>query len=78
MIPNFAYFNTKIDVSYVTGIETSENFQCNICGKKLSRRQRLKKHLEGHQGIRELFQCPYCGQEFTWRESYNKHMKLKH
>lgn len=63
---------------YGKSIDCSDDFQCHICGKKLSRKYRLKKHLETHSGVRRIFKCDLCGLEFTWRESLNLHIKRKH
>lgn len=56
----------------------SGKFQCHICKKMLSSKQRLKMHTQGHTGIRELYKCDQCGREFTWKDSLREHIKLKH
>lgn len=56
----------------------SGKFQCLVCGKILSSKQRLKMHTQGHTGVRELYKCNHCGREFTWKDSLRKHIKFEH
>ena len=55
---------------------TNKKYDCEICGKKYSKRSDARAHaLLYHYGVKE-FECNECGKEFATRKSLVQHSKI--
>ena len=54
-----------------------QNFECNICGKVLTREFSYRGHMYTH-GSNQPFQCSYCNRVYPYQSSLKKHIRLKH
>ncbi|XP_073454944.1 uncharacterized protein [Aquarana catesbeiana] len=48
---------------------------CDVCGKVLSDRRTLKKHLQIHTGQR-TYQCSECDKSFSYKSHFNSHIRM--
>jgi len=54
-----------------------EVFECDICGRRLSREDHLATHKrEMHKEVREKHPCPICGKEYQWKYDIEDHHKI--
>ncbi|KAL7014165.1 hypothetical protein ACKWTF_015773 [Chironomus riparius] len=54
-----------------------KDYKCNICGKKLSTNQNLKRHIENIHQI-SAFGCTICSNSFMTQKYLNQHIKTEH
>ena len=52
-------------------------FQCKICGKKSSRGQDMKRHVETHSQA-PSYECQNCSKMFNTKNALNMHTKRNH
>ncbi|CAG0881569.1 unnamed protein product [Cyprideis torosa] len=60
--------------SYSKVILSREEHACHICGKVLSNRFSLQRHLSSHAGVRP-FKCKICSKSFTSRGALVRHIE---
>ena len=68
-IKKFFESHMRIHVQYPNGLPN----QCNICGRVLSRPEKLKKHLVLHSQ-QFPFHCQFCGKGIVDKYRYNRHV----
>ena len=51
--------------------------QCEICGKQLTDKKRLKDHMLIHTGEKP-FTCEYCGKQFRRKDKMQEHKRGMH
>ena len=54
-----------------------KKYECNICGKVLSCRGNLNKHMVLHDESKK-FECPDCQAKFNQQRDLNNHKMQKH
>ena len=54
----------------------TNKYKCEICQKRFSAANSLKRHLEHHQNI--SYPCEKCTQKFTAKTNLSRHMKNIH
>lgn len=65
------------------GQTVANPFNCHLCDKSYSRKDKLKHHLCNHhhvtsvprQSIHAEFQCPTCGKTYRSQDNYDKHLR---
>lgn len=50
-------------------------FECDLCGEKYARRDRLKAHMTKHTG-EKAHKCDKCGKRFARTDSLKRHMAV--
>ena len=50
-------------------------FECNLCGKKFSKRKGLSNHI---QNFHERHKCIKCDQTFSTKKNIQKHLEIFH
>lgn len=57
---------------------SARKFPCPHCGKKLTQRKILTRHIRLiHQGVRP-FKCNYCGKTYSCKSNLASHVKYSH
>lgn len=57
----------------------SSDTQCNLCGRVLSNKKRLRGHLMQHVTTKPRpYACPVCGFAFPEYSALYRHMKVQH
>uniref|UniRef100_A0A182P2R6 Protein krueppel n=1 Tax=Anopheles epiroticus TaxID=199890 RepID=A0A182P2R6_9DIPT len=51
-------------------------FGCATCGKRFSRRDKLRRHERIHQHTDRQFTCPNCSAKFVRKDAYESHLKI--
>ena len=55
------------------------NHECTKCGKKLSSKQAVEKHVKEHHGKKVTWACPLCeGSVYSSEGGYYKHLHNAH
>lgn len=62
--------------------ENSENLECNVCQRKFSRSDNLKRHIKSHKTPTSLSAhprliCPECSVEFKRKYNFDGHLKTQ-
>ncbi|XP_031628874.1 zinc finger protein PLAG1-like [Contarinia nasturtii] len=83
LVENFEYKLDSIDASEAISESTTNNKnesnECNICGKVLSSKVVLKRHVLISHSVPGHFPCEICPNlVLTRKESLRKHMKMEH
>ena len=52
-------------------------YPCDICGKILARKDKLKYHMRIHTG-EKLYHCEYCDKAFNQKRNYDNHVRAVH
>ena len=60
---------------YLSTIETAKPFACSECGKLLSSKMSLKRHLRIHSGEKP-FSCSQCGKAFVSKKILTQHLQI--
>lgn len=61
-------------------INTVSNFECDVCKKKFTTHERVKRYIIRHINVMKLTEyiycCSICGKKFTRQCYLNKHKKI--
>ncbi len=56
----------------------SEGFLCAVCGKLISRRDHMRRHMQNvHVGVRARYRCPVCFKVFA-ETKFAAHIEKQH
>ena len=61
--------------NYLCHLKMHELFLCLQCGKTLTQKKSLNRHIRGHTGIRP-FQCSVCLKTFTAKSTLQDHLNI--
>jgi uncharacterized C2H2 Zn-finger protein len=56
------------------GVEGTETFECEFCGKRFAREDSVMQHKVTHKVV-EKIECEKCQTKFSLRKSYKRHQK---
>ncbi|PRD27432.1 UNVERIFIED_CONTAM: PR domain zinc finger protein 15 [Trichonephila clavipes] len=62
----------------MSGYLESTIWKCSVCGKDLSTKYSLARHVRRHFEETPQYSCELCGLQFSWKESLNFHTRKKH
>ena len=58
--------------------KAKNEYECNICGEKLSRAQNLKMHISSVHEKKKPFKCSGCGYRGSHKGILRRHIALRH
>ena len=69
------YFLTSL-TKHIKSVHKKIKFKCEICGKKLSRKDKLQRHKKTVHWRSSEFKCTVCEKKFSTKEILQAHKKV--
>lgn len=57
---------------------TTNAYQCNVCGRLYKYRNNLMSHKRNECGKEPCYPCPFCKREYRFKGSLTKHIQRVH
>jgi uncharacterized Zn-finger protein len=73
---------TKVKIIYFiifsVHLEKKGSVKCEVCHKKLSRKENLERHFQTIHRNEKMFVCPVCRKRFTGKRGMTFHLESAH
>lgn len=55
-------------------LKSKQSFDCQVCGRSFTRKDKLKNHCRIHTG--DIFTCPVCQRTCLTKDALQRHMRI--